>query len=396
MQKSKRYRLSHSLFEENLVKIFSDEPHQEFDSVFNLAQKQGIITKTTDGKIRIEKSSFGKKYDFHEIRLENTLQVIANEFFLLEGANSLVKRNTKIADEELRIKVFNEIYQCDLETFNRDYEINYDKNFSKDKSIGKPFFLDSREKASARVRCSSILLIHGYKSAPKEVEAMANFLNGFGLKVYAVRLRGHGTAPSDMKNITWQDWYDSVQRGYSALKNVSSRVMIVGFSTGGLLGLLSSARKKNYTNKLCGIVAINAAMKLVDIKARMVPGINLWNEMLDHFNFNKGKFEYVDDQPENPNINYSRNYIHGVNELGKLMTICEDRLADINIPSLIIQGDKDPVVDPSSGKIIYNKISSEQKFLAEPHFSNHVIINSTEKEEVFELIREFLVKVQII
>ncbi len=396
LQKSKRYRLNHGILEENLVKIFIDEPHHEFDSVFDLAKRQGIIDETSDGKIRIKRTAFQRKWDFHEIRLENTLQVVANEFFLLEGASAIVKRNAKLSVEELRQKVFAEIYQFDLDLFNSDYEINYDKNFSKEKSVGAPFFLDSRNKASARVRSSGILLVHGYKSAPKEIEALAEFLNGFGFKVYAVRLRGHGTAPADMKNISWQDWYDSVQRGYAALSNVVSRIVIIGFSTGGLLSLVSCAHKKDRAQKLCGVVAINAAMKLVDIKARMVPGINMWNEMLDHFHIEKGKFEYVDDIPENPHINYSRNYLNGVNELNKLMVICEKSLTNVTVPSLVIQGDKDPVVDPKSGKIIYQKISSEQKFLAEPHFSNHGIINSTGKEEVFELIREFLAKIKII
>lgn len=396
IQKSKRYRLHRSIFEENLVKIFNDEPYHEFDSVFDLAERQGILTKTFDGKIRIKKSIFAKGCDFHEIRLENTLQVIANEFFLLESANAIVKRNTKILDDILRKKVFEEIYRCDLENFDADYEINYNKDFSKDKAIGSPFFLDSRTKAAARVRSSGIILVHGYKSAPKEVEALADFLNGFGLKVYAVRLRGHGTAPKDLKDVSWQDWYDSVQRGYSALSNVVSRIVVVGFSTGGLLSLLSGANKKDCAEKMCGIVAINAALKLIDIKARMVPGINMWNEMLDHFHIQKGKFEYVDDQPENPLINYSRNYISGVNELEKLMTVCEKKLRNITVPSLIIQGNCDPIVSPKSGKLIYDKISSEKKFLSELNFSNHVIINSTRKEEVFELIREFLAKIKII
>ncbi len=396
LQKSKRYRLNRSLFEENLVKIFIDEPHQEFDSVFNLACKQGIIEEVFGGKIRIKKSVFEKKCDFHEIRLENTLQVITNEFFLLEGANALVKRNAKISDEELRKKVFNEIYHYDLANFDRDYNINFDENFSKDKSIGAPFFLDSRVKASAKVRATAILLVHGYKSAPKEVAALADFLNGFGLKVYAVRLRGHGTAPVDLKDVTWQEWYDSVQRGYAALQNIATRIVIVGFSTGGLLGLLSCAHKKNYAKKLCGIVSINAAIKLVSIKARMVPGINFWNEILDKFNIEKGKFEFIDDAPENPKINYGRNYIKAVNELEKLMAICEENLQDVIVPALVIQADCDPVVDPQSGKAIYKKINSAQKLLAEPNFSNHVIINSEGKEEVFEMIREFLAKIKII
>jgi esterase/lipase len=128
----------------------------------------------------------------------------------------------------------------------------------------------------------------------------------------------------------------------------------------------------------------------------MVPGINLWNEMLEKLNIHLGKFEYVDDVPENPQINYSRNYLKGVLELEKLMAICENNLEKININALIIQSNKDPVVNPISGKMIYDKIKSKQKFLSELNLSNHVIINCKEQDEVFEVIRKFLYELKFL
>lgn len=396
IQKCGKYRINHSIFEENLFKIFIDEPHEEFDGVFELAKKQGLISESADGKIKIKKELFIRHYDFHEIRLENSLQVVANEFSLLETANNIVKRNVKISDDELCKKVFTEIHNRDLEIFKTDYEIHFDEKFSKDKSVGSPFFLDSRSKVSPRVRAVGILISHGYKSAPQEVEPLAQFLNGFGFKIYATRLRGHGTAPADLRNVTWEEWYSSFQRGYAALHNICSKIVIIGFSTGGLLGLLSCARKNHFSKKLTAIVSINAALKLLDIKARMVPGINVWNEMLEKFHIEKGRFEYVDDQPENPHINYSRNYLKSVNQLKNLMEVCEKSLQKISTKALIIQANQDPVVNPISGKMIYEKIQSSEKFLSEVNFSNHVIINCSRKDEVFEVIRDFLSKLKLL
>ena len=101
----------------------------------------------------------------------------------------------------------------------------------------------------------------------------------------------------------------------------------------------------------------------------------------------------MDDQPENPEINYSRNYLKAVEQLEKLMHICEKNLSKIFTEALIIQSDKDPVVSPISGKIIYEKIHSAEKTLSELNFSNHVIIRGSGKDEVFEVIRKFLVKI---
>ncbi len=396
IKKSENHRLNRSIFEENLVKIFSDEENHDFDGIFKLAKSQKIIEIVAQGKVKINKEILRYSCDFHEIRLENSLRVILNEILLANDVCSIVKRVVNFDESILRKKVFKEIYSRDLEIFESDHQIYFDEKMSKDKSIGSPFFLDSSVKTQSKIRKTSILLCHGYKSAPKEVEALARFLNGFGLRVYAPRLRGHGTSPVNIKDVAWSDWYESLQRGYAALHNISSRIVVIGFSTGGLLSLLSAAQKNQAQSKLFSVISINSALKLRDIRARMVPGINIWNELLEKLHIEKGRFEFVDDVPENPQINYSRNYLKGVENLEKLMAICDKNLSRVKIPCLVIQGKNDCVVNPESGKIIYEKINSEIKSLSELSFSNHVIINSDRKEEVFEEIRNFLVKIKVI
>jgi hypothetical protein len=152
IKKCGRYRINQSIEENNLVKMFIDEPHKEFDSVFELAKKLGEIEEIPGRKIVINKSFLYKKYDFHRVRLENTLQVISNEFSLLEFANDIVKRNCKLSFEEARHKVFDDLCKKDQEIFENDYQIYFDKEFSKDRSIGRPFFLNSTVKASPKIK----------------------------------------------------------------------------------------------------------------------------------------------------------------------------------------------------------------------------------------------------
>ncbi len=78
------------------------------------------------------------------------------------------------------------------------------------------------------------------------------------------------------------------------------------------------------------------------------------------------------------------------------MTVCEKNLQAVSVDALIIQAAKDPIVNPISGKIIYDKISSSNKFLSEMNFSNHVVVNGVGKEEVFEEIRKFLSTIKLI
>ncbi len=388
IKKINKYRLHDSIFEENLFKIFLDEAHHDFDSIFNLAIDLKIVTEIPGNKIRINQQKLGQSSDFYQIRLENTLHVILNEFFLLDTANNIIRRNVTIKDEELKIKVRDEIFEADLKNFETDYNKYFDQKFSKDKSLGAPFIIESNQNSLASEKIGA-LICHGYKSCPSEVAALAKYINNFGFEVYAPRLKGHGTAPINLKDIEWQDWYSSVQRGYAFLDNSCSKIIMIGFSTGALLEILLTAKNPG---KIAATILINTALKLQNIKSKMVPGINLWNEMLSKFNIEKAKFEYVDDMPENPATNYSRNYLNGIAELEKLMSVVNNNLDQISAPTLIIQAKNDPVVNPASAQIIYYNISSSIKELLELDFSNHVIINSPRKEEVFKAISDFILR----
>lgn len=390
---SKKYYIHQSVEEENIFKLFIDEKHDAFDGVFNLAIKQKIIKKISDEVIEINRSAFDKKYDFHEIRLENILKVVINEFLLLKTPNDIVKRNVAISDDLLKQKVFDEIFNSDLEKFERDYKNTYDENFSKDKEVGLPFYLPAKKEQKIADKNLSVLISHGYKSSPKEVEPLAKYLNNLGYNVYAVRLKGHGTTALDLSRIKWQEWYDSLQRGYGALRNISDKISIIGFSTGGLLTLLSSANKnENSKSFLNSIISINSALRLRDIRARFVPGINAWNQLMKHLKIKRGRLEYIEDLPENIVTNYKRNYLTSIEQLGDLMEECENNLKKVTQNSLLIQAINDPVVNSSGAKIIFKKIKSKNKILKEVDFSNHVIINGDRKEEIFKIISDYLEK----
>lgn len=389
LAKTGKYRMHNLLLEENIFTIFNDEKFTQFDDVFELALKQNIIGKISESEVQIYKTQLNKKLDFHHIRIENTLLVIFREFDIIESANSVVKRVCKIKDEELKNLVFENICKIDIKNYETDYLKYFDENFSKEKVIGSPFYQTSFSSEYA------IILVHGYKSAPREMQDLANFFNENQISTYNVRLKGHGTAPINLKDCEWIDWYQSLQRGYCALSNKFENLVIIGFSTGGLLTLLSASQKNIKKSKLKGVVSINSALKLLDIKAKMVPGINLWNELLHKFHIETGQMQFVDDKPENPHINYSRNYLKGVNELEKLMNICKDNLYKIIQPTLVIQGKHDPIVNPISGQLIHNMISSNNKKLTILDFDNHVIVNSKNKLLVFEEIMDFLKKIML-
>lgn len=392
IRKLNKYRLNKSLLPENLIKMFSDEKFKTFDEVLDLAIKQNIISITENDIIKVNFDVYRSKIDFHEIRRENSLRVIANEFLILNKANLVVRKIVGDIKKDLSLRVFQEIYNHDKKTFEDDYNAYYDNNLSKNKDVGTPFVFNSDSKRAE----IGILLIHGYKSAPKEVEELAKFLKKYGFKIYAVRLKGHGTAPINLKFVSWRDWYESVNVGYAALSNVCKKIIVIGFSTGGLLSLFLSAKKLEKKSKIASIISINSALRLRDIRSHFVPGINIWNDFLEKFKIEKAKFEYIDSIPENPNINYARNYLNGVAELEKLMDKVEDNLDKVSGNVLIIQSNNDPIVNPSSAKIIYKNIGCT-KDLQYVDSDKHVIINNPKfQNQTFDIIEKYIEKLKLI
>ena len=98
----------------------------------------------------------------------------------------------------------------------------------------------------------------------------------------------------------------------------------------------------------------------------------------------------MDNFPENPEINYNKHYIDGIQQLSLLMKRTRKSLHKIRKPILIIQGKDDPIVNPSSAHEIYENIESRYKSLKIIDASNHVIIIGEKTKELFTDILDFI------
>ena len=223
-------------------------------------------------------------------------------------------------------------------------------------------------------------------AAPLEVRALAAHLASCGYKVYAPRLAGHGTSPENLADCNYQQWIDSVAEGYAIISNLCSNVVVGGFSFGAGLSLDLCTR----VDGIKGVFAISAPLKLQDFSARFIPAVNLWNNLMKKINFSAAGKQFVENNPENPHINYFRNPLSGVLEMGRLMAALKPRLEKITMPALIIQSYGDPVVNPDSAMRIFKSISSEDKQYLLVNTPRHGIINGEGSARVFAAIEGFL------
>ena len=129
-----------------------------------------------------------------------------------------------------------------------------------------------------------------------------------------------------------------------------------------------------------------------DIAAERVfaPAVDMWNRLMERARQVGAKKEFVENKPENPHINYSRNPISGVVEVDRLMDDLEPRLGDLNVPALVVQSRGDPVVDPKGSRKIFELIGSSDKEYLLFNFDRHGILLGEGAQKVHRAIGEFI------
>ncbi|MBP7734534.1 MAG: alpha/beta hydrolase [Spirochaetes bacterium] len=373
----------HTALQKKQFYLLTDDFHDKYANFIESALSDGLIS-LKDGIIRKNRGRFTKLYDFHTIRKDNIMEVLTNEIEPLTALTAALDRLCFMPAWWIRRTIRNRFIELDRKLFDEDYMKYGITGESKPREIGQPFFL---KRLFSR---KGIILVHGYMAAPEEIRPLADFLHGKGYNVYGARLRGHGTAPEDLATRNWEKWYDSVGRAYIIMKNSMKTLAIGGFSTGAGIALLQAANKPG---RFRGVISINAPLKLQNISSRLSSAVVMWNNFLTRIHVNKGKMDFVTNTPENPHINYFRNPVAGVSELGRLMKVVEERLPLVRDPALIIQGSDDPVVNPVSGLEIFDRLGTERKQLIRIFAKRHGIVRGRESEEVKARVLEFLGKV---
>ena len=369
----------HSELQNELFKMILDESYEPFVSVIDLAIKQHILFRDSDGEYLFDRSLLEKEYPFHKVRVKNTLQVILNEIKWQEPIVEMAQANSKYTEQELREDNVKHLEQREWGYFEEEYK-KYRDALPTDKDKGAPIILSDAKNDIG------VVFSHGYMAAPKELRTLAQYLFSKGINVHVIRLRGHGTDPKALKNVTVQDWETDFERAFVAMRQVCSKVFIGGFSMGGLLALDHAGQYK-----VDGVIALNSALKLHDLRVSyVVPTLHFFNEMISYLNA-KGIKEWIDNShTEQPEINYDKHPLSSVAQMDKLMTKVSAMLKNITAPILIIQGDNDPVVKRESAKLIYDAVKSKDKKLLILPREKHSILADEGCDEVFEAVYGFI------
>ncbi len=330
-----------------------------FETFILEAKNTGLITEYKTRYHLLPKLLEDQAFD--SIRLENIIAVYDNEAKPIKVVReTLVKALAEydhVDQQELAAWHFED--ECrDLTWEHHAYDkaiyddINDDETASAD---SMPFFLDPHDDNGI-----GVLLIHGLLASPAELRDYGDHLVKQGYTVMGVRLKGHGSSPYALQNQTWQDWYGSVLRGYKILKAHCQQIFVTGFSTGGALALKLASEQ---FPEIIGISAVSVPIKFINPAFMLVPLLHGTNKLVDWLSSYEGIKPFIENPTEHPDINYRHVPVKSLYELRLLIESMNEFVPLCKVPTLVLQGNEDPVVSVKSAQEVTNKLTAANKLL---------------------------------
>jgi len=116
--------------------------------------------------------------------------------------------------------------------------VRYSKGSAADPQSRQPNWNRSFE-LSAAAPAGGVLLLHGMSDSPYSLRALGQTLHQRNFWVIGLRLPGHGTAPSGLLGVEWEDMAAAVKLSveHLAAKVGPKPIHIIGYSTGAPLAL---------------------------------------------------------------------------------------------------------------------------------------------------------------
>ncbi len=359
------------------VHLVTDDRYRKVDNFLRCAFETGVLRREGDVLVQ-DRSKLSAPLSMHRGRIDNPLEIVANEVEPLSGLRRLLLSQAWQPNFLICLNLARHLLNKEAKSYVADCGSHAPERLAA--GDGRPFLLPSWPGRPG------VVLIHSYLAEPREVRQLARFLNRRGLWVYVPRLPGHGTSPEDLSKRSSREWLEAVERGYALLGCLCRQVVLGGVSVGAVLAFDLAARVKG----VAAAFAICPPLRLQDFSGRFMPAIDIWDRLVHRVKGDNGYEQFHPFSSENPTVNYDRNPLSGIREVGRLLAGLEDKAAAITQPVLIVQSEKDSVVNPKGSQRFYSLLGSRQKEYRLVHSDRHVLINGEGAGRVHRMIWDFL------
>lgn len=217
---------------------------------------------------------------------------------------------------------------------------------------------------------TGILLIHGFAGDVGEIKLLQDYLVQRGYEVACPLLPGHGMTKAELAKSTYCEWIDSVEQTYLDLSRKCSRIIVIGFSMGGLLAV----NLWNYG--FTGLVTINTP-------------VYYWNPKMIARNlltdFRMAGRKYLKASTDKS--------FSSMLEFQKLLTKTKPMFQNVSCRTLVVQALDDDTVKSKSAYYIMKKVRADIELCKIPQ-GGHNLLQSKSGNEVCRVVGDFIQGIQ--
>jgi carboxylesterase len=229
------------------------------------------------------------------------------------------------------------------------------------------------------------LLVHGYTASAEEMLSLGEFLAKQGYTVLGIRLAGHGTHPTDLSRVRYQDWLNSIQDGYFMLKGMTDKVFLIGQSLGAMLSLISTPEISP-----AATIAISTPYNKSSFVMQIVNQIiSILFPLMPKWHLRKTKI--LDERREANYPAYPIVATRSVIELEKAREMMVKKLGEIHTPVLLIQSHKD-LSESSVAQITSRLTNSKYKSIWHEDLDHSMVLDQ-QRQLVFDEINQYIRKI---
>lgn len=223
----------------------------------------------------------------------------------------------------------------------------------------------------------AILMVHGFAGGTYDQEYLAHRLELIrNFDVYQFTLAGHDGLFKT--NMTESDWIKSAEDMVDFLiKNGYTRIYVIGHSMGGVI----AAYLANKYKEIKKLVLVSAAFRYMEFT----------NGSVDVIKSIKKTKQIVEDYSKDEVITrLLKMPPNAIKEFSNIVKNNEKQLKGINIPTLIIQGNRDNLVPLETANFIYEEIQNDNKYIKIYDGVTHDVFRGNKKEIITHDIINFL------
>ncbi|MDT8306973.1 MAG: alpha/beta fold hydrolase [Anaerolineae bacterium] len=245
------------------------------------------------------------------------------------------------------------------------------------------------------------LMLHGFMGSPTSSRPLAHHLARHGISAHCPLLPGHGELPDKMYGVRRQQWVDEVEEGLETLRRRADEIFVVAHSMGTVLGAHLAINHP----EIRGMVMLaplykvpNRALHLLRPLRYVMPWLYPWRlKPLRRLTRERVLDLYPDLDLDDPEVQAwlpraTRIPVGAIEEMRKMAALGRRLWPQLQIPVMILQGEKDIAVRPGAAHAVYERVASSDKAFHLFPQAGHELMRPFERAhvQVWSLVLEFI------